>query len=81
MYFFQYSKQSLDLRNCILPSHSTKLNNSSFDILHAEESDNYDGCILSHIPFDCPSLSAKRTHLINSFNSLNSPFTLHHFSP
>lgn len=55
-----------------LHAYKLNLNDSPFCILHAEESI-YDQ---SHIIFDYPPLSAKRTHLINSFNSLNFPFTL-----
>jgi ribonuclease HI len=58
----------------LLPSHAYKLNlnDSPLCTLHIEESI----CDLSHILFDCPSLSTKRTTLFNSLKSLNIPLNI-----
>ena len=59
----------------LLPSHTYKLNlnDSPFCTLHMEECI----CDLSHILFDCPSLSIKRQNLITSLNSSNISFNFY----
>jgi hypothetical protein len=69
------SKMYCCLDTLLLPSHAYKLNlnDSHFFSLHMEERI----CNLSHILFDCPSLSIKRQNLVTSLNPLNVPFNLH----
>lgn len=64
----------LRIGHYLLPSHDYKLNlnDSPFCTLHLDEC----LCDLSHILFDCPSLSINRSHLISSLNSLTIQFNL-----